>query len=207
MKHLSLNKQSLILTTFSAVMVLPSVSVSAQDVVITPKLKDNSDLQQLNLVVDDNSKALFSSFSVAQSPELTLQKGEQRADNHTSSNVSIEKIKQQKQGSFAPASIVNQVSIITPQAGTINTNSTNISIQHHPEAEIKVMINGKPIDKDISSYTHKDEEQQLYTKIWYNVPLSKGENTITAKTKKGNPVSVKVFVEEQKAKISINPVG
>ncbi|MEL7243915.1 MAG: hypothetical protein AAGM40_16515 [Cyanobacteria bacterium J06573_2] len=203
MKYLSLNKRSLILTTFSAVMIFPSVNVSAQNILINSKVLDNSDVRRLNLVVDNDSKALFSPL-VAQSPELILDKG---VDSDKSSNVSVEKIKQQKQSSSAPSSIVNQVSIITPQAGRINTSTTNISIQHHPSARVKVMVNGKAIDKDISSYTHKDEEQKLYTKIWYNVPLSKGENTITAKTKKGNPVSVKVFVEEQKAQISINPVG
>ncbi|MEM7713369.1 MAG: hypothetical protein AAF349_07285 [Cyanobacteria bacterium P01_A01_bin.68] len=218
MKYFSLNKRSLILTTCSAAMVFPIVNVSAQNILINPKTVDNSDLSEVNLVIDDNNdnKALFSSFSVAQSPELsrdkviiqTLKRVESnRNSDKKSQNTSFEEDKQQKQSSSAPSSIVNQVSIITPQAGTINTKTTNISIQHHPSAKVKVKINGKPIDKDISSYIHKDEEQKLYTKIWYNVPLSKGENTITAKTKKGNPVSVKVFVEEQKAKISINPVG
>ena len=220
MKYFSLNKRSLILTTFSAVMVFPIVNVSAQNILINPKEVDNSDLKEVNLVIDDNndSKALFSSFSIAQSPEFSEDKDIIQAlkqvkssnninSENKSSDIDLEELKQQKQSSSAPSSIVNQVSIITPQAGTINTKTTNISIQHHPSAKVKVKINGKSIDKGISSYTHKDEEQKLYTKIWYNVPLSKGENTITAKTKKGNPVSVKVFVEEQKAKISINPVG
>lgn len=214
MKYFSLNKRSLILTTFSAAMVFPIVNVSAQNILINREVLNNSDSREVNLVVDDDNdrKVLFSS-AVAQSPESsliqTLKKVKSSSNLNSekkSSNISFEKDKQQKQSS-APSSIVNQVSIITPQAGTVNTNSTNISIQHHPEAIVEVMINGKSIDKDISSYTHKDEEQKLHTKIWYNVPLSKGENIITAKTKKGNPVSVKVFVEEQKAKISINPVG
>ena len=223
MKNFSWNKRSLILTTFSAVMVLPTINVSAQNILVAEKAVNSPDLIKSNLAVDNDSEVLFSSLSRDKSlvqrlkgrgrtaaTEIVLDLGLEASNNNSegkSVNTGLKKDKQQKQNSSGLFSVANQVSIITPQAGTVNAGSTNISIQHYSSARVKVTVNGKPIDKDISSYLHKDEGQKLYTRIWYNVPLSKGENIITAKTKKGNPVSVKVFVRENKARVSINPVG
>ena len=228
MNNSSLNKRDLILIACGGVTLLPTVSVSAQSVI--QKQPVDSDLPELNPQVEDDREALFSSpiSQPESSQEVVTDKGvgkeeiiiqadveeEEKKEvliNNTSkekpSNIIFEQDKQQKQNSSTPLSLVNEISIITPQAGVTNTDTTNIAIQHHPSAKIKVRVNGKPIDKSISSYVHKDEEQKLHTRIWYNVPLSKGENTITAQAQEGNPVSVKVIVQEQKAKISINPVG
>ncbi len=203
MKNFSVNKRDLILISCGAVTLLPTVSVSAQSVI--QKQPVDSDLPELNPQVEGDREALFSS-PISQ-PELSQEVITEKEVGGEESNIIFEADKQQKQNSSTPLSLVNEISIITPQAGAINTDTTNIAIQHHPSAKIKVTVNGKPIDESISSYVHKDEEQKLHTRIWYNVPLSKGENTITAQAQGGNPVSVKVIVQEQKAKISINPVG
>ena len=200
MKNLSLNKRDLILIACGGVTVLPTVSVSAQNIVIKENTANNSDLPEFNLEVEDDTEALFS--PPTSQPELS----QENFIIQTPKEVG-EEDKQQKQNSSTPLSVVNQVSIITPQAGVINEETTNIAIQHHPSAKIQVTINGKSIDKDISSFVHKDEEQKLHTTIWYNVALLSGENTITAQAEAGNPVSVKVIVQHQKTKISINPVG
>jgi hypothetical protein len=222
MKNLTLNKRDLIFTACSAIIVSPTVSVSAQSIVIKENTENNSDLPKLNLAVEDDTEALFSP-PISQPEELSQQEvitekevGEEEnkqevlinnASDEKTSNIISEEDKQKKQNSSTPLSLVNEVSIITPQAGVINDETTNIAIGHHPSAKIQVRINGKPIDKDVSSFVHKDEEQKLHTTIWYNVPLLSGENTITAQTPAGNPVSVKVIVQQQKTKISINPVG
>ncbi len=219
MENLSLNKRDLILTACSAMIVLPTVSVSAQTIVIKKNTADNSDLPKANLDVENDNEVLFSP-STSQTEELatpTVEEGKQEilintiSDNDGKSNeINFEENKQKqqpRQNPSAPSSLVNELSIITPQAGVTTADTTNVAIQHHPSAKIQVTINGKPIDKDISSFVHKDEEQKLHTIIWYNVPLSKGENTITAQTQAGNPVSVKVIVQQQKTKIYINPVG
>ncbi|MGB3655615.1 MAG: hypothetical protein WBA41_31005 [Rivularia sp. (in: cyanobacteria)] len=232
MNNSSLNKRDLILIACSGVTVFPTVSVSAQSVIIKD-IANDSDLSEL-IAVEDDREALFSS-PISQ-PELSqeekaagsrqqaagkekiiiqadVEEEEKAAGSREQgvgkeeSNIIFEADKQQKQNSSTLLSLVNEISIITPQAGVTNTETTNIAIQHHPSAKIKLTVNGKPIDESISSYVHKDEEQKLHTRIWYNVPLSKGENTITAQAQEGNPVSVKVIVEAQKTKISINPVG
>jgi len=209
MKNFSLNKRDFILTACGAVTVLP-VSVSAQSIVIQKQPVD-LDLPELNLGVEDDSEALFSP-PISQPEESSLEgvgireQGVEESDSERSS-LNFERVEQEKQNSSVPLSVVKQVSVITPQAGLINTKTTNITIQHHPEAKVKVTVNGKAIDNTINSYTHKDESQQLDTQIWYNVPLSAGENTITAQAQGGNPVSVKVIVQEQTTQISLNPVG
>ncbi|NJO60454.1 MAG: hypothetical protein HC836_19950 [Richelia sp. RM2_1_2] len=204
MKNFSLNKRDFILTACGAVTVLPTVSVSAQSIVIQKQPVD-LDLPELNLGVEDDSEALFSP-PISQ-PEAENREQKVEGSNSDSLSLTVEEDNQQNQNSSVPLSLVNQVSMITPQAGVINTKTTNITIGHHPEAKIEVTVNGKAIDNTINSYTHKDESQQLHTQIWYNVPLSEGENTITAQAQGGNPVSVKVIVEQQTAKISLNPVG
>ncbi len=187
MKNLTLNKRDLIFTACSAMIVSPTVSVSAQSIVIKENTENNSDLPKLNLAVEDDTEAFFSP-PISQPEELSQQEiipekgaGEEEnkqevlinnASDEKSSNIIFEEDKQKKQNSSTPLSLVNEVSIITPQAGVTTADTTNIAIQHHPSAKIQVRINGKPIDKDISSFVHKDEEQKLHTTIWYNVALS-----------------------------------
>ncbi|MGB3638138.1 MAG: hypothetical protein WBA39_11270, partial [Rivularia sp. (in: cyanobacteria)] len=220
MKNLSLNKRDIILTACSAMIVLPTVSVSAQSIVIKDKAVNYSDKSELNLSVENSNEVLFSpqtsQTEKSATPIVEREDKQEVLINALSNNdskskdINFEENKQKQQliqNPSAPSSLVNELSIITPQAGVTTADTTNIAIQHHPSAKIKVTINGKQIDNNLSSYVHTDEEQKLHTTIWYNVPLSKGENTITAQAQGGNAVSVKVIVQQQKTKISINPVG
>ena len=229
MKNLILNKRDLLLTACGAVTVLPT-SASAESVILEKQSVNKSDLPELNVAVENHREASFSpptskpeelsreemimqaiphikadKIDEENKPEVLINTSSEKGEKP--SNIILEENQQKIQDSPIPVSLVNEVSIITPQSGVIKTNTTNIAIQHHPGAKIKITLNGKPINKGISSYLHQDESQKLHTRIWYNVSLSKGENTITAQAQGGNPVSVKVTVEEQKAKISINPVG
>lgn len=117
-------------------------------------------------------------------------------------------VKSQNTSSFPVSNNSSQteVRIITPSAGDTTNKTTNLAIQYHPSAKVKVTLNGELIGSGISNYIHKDEAQQLWTQIWYNVPLNSGENTITAIAEGGKPVSVKVRVAEKKAKLSISPI-
>lgn len=100
-----------------------------------------------------------------------------------------------------------EIKIITPVGGETTAKTTNLAVQYHPSLDVKVMVNGKSISSEFSSFVQKDEANQLYTKIWYNIPLQVGENIITAQTLEGQISSVKVIVKEQKTKLVFTPVG
>jgi hypothetical protein len=97
--------------------------------------------------------------------------------------------------------------IITPVSGETTSRTTNLAVQFHSSLDVmNVTLNGKPINSQISSYLQKDEASQLYTKIWYNVPLENGDNTITAQSQDGKISTIKINFKEQKAKLIITPV-
>ncbi|MGI8500094.1 MAG: hypothetical protein ACR2LR_03000 [Hassallia sp.] len=100
----------------------------------------------------------------------------------------------------------DEVRIVSPQGGVITEDKTNLVVEYHSSAEVTVKVNGKLIDASIVTQVEKDAAQQN-TQVWYNVPLSEGENTITAQAATGKPVSVKLTVKQRKAKISIAPTG
>ncbi len=107
--------------------------------------------------------------------------------------------------------IIDSLRIITPVAGETSTKTTNLAVQYHPNLSVTVTINGKSLNTD-PSYIQKDENQkdktkQVYTKIWYNLPLKIGENIITAKASNGELSSVKIIFKEQKAQLIVTPVG
>ncbi len=108
--------------------------------------------------------------------------------------------------------IIDSLRIITPVAGETSAKTTNLAVQYHPNLSVTVTINGKSIDADIPSYIQKDENQkdktkQVFTKIWYNLPLKNGENIIAAKASNGELSSVKIIFKEQKAQLIVTPVG
>jgi hypothetical protein len=98
------------------------------------------------------------------------------------------------------------IRIITPVAGETTSKTTNLAVQFHSSLDVNVTLNGKIIASHLSSYLQKDEVSQLSTKIWYNVPLEKGENIILAQSKNGKSSTIKVTLKEQKAKLIITPV-
>jgi hypothetical protein len=110
------------------------------------------------------------------------------------------------QGASTSTSMQEEIKIITPVSGETTSKTTNLAVQYHPSMDVKVTLNGKSINSDIPSYVQKDEANQLYTKIWYNVPLSLGENVITAQTVDGKSRTVKVTVKEQKIKLLFTPL-
>ncbi|MBF2066072.1 MAG: hypothetical protein IGS39_16890 [Calothrix sp. C42_A2020_038] len=99
------------------------------------------------------------------------------------------------------------IKIITPVKSETTSKTTNLAVQYHPSLDVRVTLNGKSISSEISSYLQKDEALQIYTKIWYNVPLEVGENVFVAQATDGKSSSVKVTLKEQKTKLVFTPVG
>jgi hypothetical protein len=106
----------------------------------------------------------------------------------------------------SPSLSANEVRIISPQPGTVATRTTNLVIQFPANAQPKVTVNGKPIDEKISTQLDKDA-QGVATQVWYNVPLKKGENSITAQVGEGTASTVTVQAEHKKAQVDIRPTG
>lgn len=116
------------------------------------------------------------------------------------SHVSETKVKQVDEA-------VKHIRFITPIAGNTYAKTTNLAVEFDSSLDIKVTLNGKEISSGIPSYVQKDETKKTYTKIWYSVPLDKGENIIKAQAEKGESSSVKITVKEQKTKLTIAPVN
>ncbi|HEY9708624.1 MAG TPA: hypothetical protein V6D48_10520, partial [Oculatellaceae cyanobacterium] len=102
----------------------------------------------------------------------------------------------------------NEVRIVTPKTGVITSRSTNLVVQYNPDSQIQVSVNQKPLDSSTSTQQQRDEANNILTQVWYNIPLKKGENTITVQAGNGTPASVQLTVEETAARtIEITPVG
>ena len=109
----------------------------------------------------------------------------------------------------------NQVRILAPQTGTTvdalpdsgGVRTTNLIVQYNADSEVRVKVNEEPISSNIVTQIERDENQNLITQVWYNIPLETGENTITVAAGDGSPVSVQLMVEEKSAQIEIVPVG
>jgi hypothetical protein len=101
----------------------------------------------------------------------------------------------------------NEVRILSPQRGETPLRATNLVVQYNPEAQIQVTVNQKPLDPSIVTQQQRDETQNLITQVWYNIPLEKGENTLTVQAGNGTPQSVQLTVQDSTARIEIAPVG
>ncbi|HEY9635874.1 MAG TPA: hypothetical protein V6D14_20880 [Coleofasciculaceae cyanobacterium] len=101
----------------------------------------------------------------------------------------------------------NEVRILTPQSGVVASRSTNLAVQYNRDAQIQVRVNQKPLDPSIVTDQQRDATQNLVTQVWYNIPLDKGENTLTVQAGNGTPVSVQLTVKDTTAQIEISPVG
>ncbi len=102
----------------------------------------------------------------------------------------------------------NEVRILTPQSGVITSRSTNLVVQYNADTQIQVSINQKPLDPSTSTQQERDAAKNILTQVWYNIPLQKGENTITVQAGNGTPSSIQLTVKETAAqRIEITPVG
>ncbi|PAX51806.1 hypothetical protein CK510_22790, partial [Brunnivagina elsteri CCALA 953] len=111
-----------------------------------------------------------------------------------------------QEGANSKTQKIPEVRIITPTNGETTSRTTNLAVQFHSSLDVNVTLNGKQINSQISSYLQKDEVSQLYTKIWYDLPLQNGENIIVAQSQDGKSSTIKINFKEQKAKLIITPV-
>ena len=102
---------------------------------------------------------------------------------------------------------LNEVRILTPQTGVIGDRSTNLVVQYNADAQIQVSVNEKPLNPSTSTDQKRDEAQNTITQAWYNIPLEKGDNTLTVQAGNGTPVGVKLTVKDISARIEVAPVG
>ncbi|MEW5859554.1 MAG: hypothetical protein AB1861_19560, partial [Cyanobacteriota bacterium] len=101
-----------------------------------------------------------------------------------------------------------EVRILTPESGVLGEPSTNLVVQYHTQAQVQVSVNKKPLDAKTPTQIERDEAQNIITQVWYNVPLKKGENTITVQANNGTSVSVKLTVKKTTAQtLEIAPVS
>ncbi|MBD1922676.1 hypothetical protein H6F77_16560 [Microcoleus sp. FACHB-831] len=106
-----------------------------------------------------------------------------------------------------PQSLEVPVRILTPQSGVIRNRSTNLSIQYSAATQVQVSVNKKPIDSKIQTQIDRNEAQNIVNQVWYNIPLEKGENTITVQADNAAPISLTLNVKETGRKIEIVPSG
>jgi hypothetical protein len=210
----------IILTICSALPILPTASATANINSQNQESANPSKLSQLIAPVEDDSVAVFSP-SQSQPEVLSVDsevKGQTTYIVETfHRNVSTEDVSEEihipsisaveTQIKSSASIAADEVRIVSPQGSVITENKTNLVVEYHSSAEVTVKVNGKLIDASIVTQVEKDATQQLNTQVWYNVPLSEGENTITAQVATGKPVSIKLTVKQTKAKISIFTTG
>jgi hypothetical protein len=97
-----------------------------------------------------------------------------------------------------------QVKILSPTESTVGQNSTNLVVQYPTGTTVTVTVNQKPLDAAIATQT--TTTNGTTTQVWYAVPLQSGENILTV-SGAGTPVSVKVTVQEMKARLLFLPVS
>ncbi|WP_235526295.1 hypothetical protein [Nostoc piscinale] len=215
MTQISARKRDLtLLSICSAFPILPVATAAAQTPPQTQQKVESPNVPELIAPVEDDLEAVFSPPRPSQPDKLvtsdqiesfsSIENTEDNQANISSDQINTftagEKAETKQTPETAATSIDSDIRIITPVAGVTTAKTTNLGVQYHPNNQVTVTLNGKPIDAAISQYLHKDEAQKLNTLIWYNVPLNKGENTITAQGADGKSTSVKVTVEEVQKK-------
>jgi hypothetical protein len=125
-------------------------------------------------------------------------------------NSPTEKVSQNNAPPAAPVVSLapNEVRILTPQTGITASRTTNLVVQYNADAQIQVSINQKPLDPSTSTQQERNQTENSITQVWYNIPLEKGENTLTAQAGNGTPASAQLTVNETPVqKIELTAVG
>jgi hypothetical protein len=108
---------------------------------------------------------------------------------------------------IAQADSTSQIKILSPLSeSTLGQKSTNLVVQYPTGTTVAVTVNGTPLDAAIATQVQPDSGSGTTTQVWYAVPLQSGENTLTVQGG-GSPVSVKVTVQEIKARLLFQPVS
>lgn len=97
-------------------------------------------------------------------------------------------------------------SILTPKPGEVlEVPATTIIVQFPKDTETELLVNGKPVSRDLIGRSETDSSTGIITQTWYGVPLEDGENTIALKSKNGETSQspVTVFVQGAPAEIAV----
>ena len=185
-----------LITICSTIPVLSAVSVSAKTVGNEHVQHDDVKSSVVAAVEEDDIPVFSPDKALSKPDELSVLERVELGKEEKRTAKDAKVAKEEKK----------EIKIITPVGGETTAKTTNLAVQYHPSLDVKVMVNGKSISSD-SSFVQKDEVNQVYTKIWYNIPLQVGENIITAQALENQISSVKVIVKEQKTKLVFIPVG
>lgn len=105
-----------------------------------------------------------------------------------------------------------QLKLVAPRNGqVVDIPSTSIILQHPVDAEIKLMVNGEPVDDSLIGRVATDNRNNRVLKTWYGVSLSTGENVVSAQgTLNGEPLpptQVVVSVRAKPAALTLETVA
>jgi Invasin, domain 3 len=100
--------------------------------------------------------------------------------------------------------------ILTPTAGAVlDTPATIVILRFPASSEVTLQVNGEAIDPKLIGRTETDSQTNLTTQTWYGVPLSDGQNTITAQIVTNGiaqvPISVNIAVSGAPSEITVEP--
>jgi Invasin, domain 3 len=100
------------------------------------------------------------------------------------------------------------VKILSPAPNAvIDIPATSVQLQFPSEAkEVKLFVNGVPVDPSLIGRTETDAKKNLVTQTWYGVSLKEGENTITAQVKGQTLVTVPVMVRGIPKQLTVKPL-
>ncbi|MGA9380767.1 MAG: hypothetical protein WBV73_18540, partial [Phormidium sp.] len=98
------------------------------------------------------------------------------------------------------------VRILTPLTGVISDRNTSLVIQYPVGTNVKVTVNGNPLDPKTPTQITRNEAQNLITQTWYSIKLKEGENRIVVQSGDNQVAEVRLNVKSFAAKIEINPL-
>ncbi len=100
------------------------------------------------------------------------------------------------------------VKILSPALNAvIDIPATSVSLQFPSESkDIKLVVNGLPVDPSLIGRTETDTKNNLVTQTWYGVSLKEGENMITAQMKGQTLVTLPVMVRGIPKKLTVKPL-
>lgn len=105
----------------------------------------------------------------------------------------------------APPVETDSVTILSPAAGVQAERSTTLVVQYPSGTQIRVQVNGQPIAADAPTQIQPNPASNQVTQVWYNLPLTVGENVLTVQPEGGTAVTRTVTVRETAARLLFLP--
>jgi Invasin, domain 3 len=101
------------------------------------------------------------------------------------------------------------VKILSPAPNAvIDIPATSVLLQFPQEVtkEVKLVVNGVPVDPSLIGRTETDAKKNLVTQTWYGVSLKEGENTISAQVRGQTLVTLPVMVRGIPKQLTVKPL-